>query len=115
VATWHKRSAREISQARHHTGAVTFVQRFGSALQLTPHFHTLVPDGVFLAPAGLGERARFVRLPPPSDADVARLAATVATRVARLLARHHVPTGQAPVPPQPERDRHTPVLRRRPS
>jgi len=26
---------------------VAFVQRFGSALQLTPHFHLLVPEAVF--------------------------------------------------------------------
>jgi hypothetical protein len=27
--------------------SVTFIQRFGSALNLTPHFHTLVLDGVY--------------------------------------------------------------------
>lgn len=27
--------------------AVSFIQFFGSALQVTPHFHSLVPDGVF--------------------------------------------------------------------
>ncbi|WP_368668867.1 transposase [Corallococcus sp. CA053C] len=26
-------------------GAVSFIQFFGSALQVTPHFHSLVPDG----------------------------------------------------------------------
>jgi len=29
------------------TGAAAFVQRFGSSLQLTPHFHVLAPEGVF--------------------------------------------------------------------
>ena len=29
-------------------GAITFVQRFGSALNLNVHFHCVVPDGVFL-------------------------------------------------------------------
>ncbi|MBZ4423051.1 transposase [Myxococcus sp. RHST-1-4] len=28
--------------------AVSFIQFFGAALQVTPHFHSLVPDGVFL-------------------------------------------------------------------
>ncbi len=32
-------------------GAVTFIQRFGSALNLTPHFHTLVLDGVYAGPS----------------------------------------------------------------
>jgi hypothetical protein len=30
-----------------HTGGVVFLQRFGSALQLNPHFHILVPEGVW--------------------------------------------------------------------
>ena len=30
-----------------HTGAVTFIQRFGSALNLNLHFHVLFIDGVF--------------------------------------------------------------------
>jgi len=29
-------------------GAVSFVQFFGSALQVTPNFHSLVPDGVIM-------------------------------------------------------------------
>jgi len=29
------------------TGAVALVQRFGSALQLTPHFHLLLPEAAF--------------------------------------------------------------------
>jgi hypothetical protein len=32
-------------------GSVTFIQRFGSALNLAPHFHTLVFDGVYPAPS----------------------------------------------------------------
>jgi hypothetical protein len=29
-------------------GAVTLIQRFGSALNLNVHFHMLIPDGVYL-------------------------------------------------------------------
>ncbi|WP_349257906.1 transposase zinc-binding domain-containing protein [Archangium sp.] len=32
-------------------GAVSFIQFFGSALQVTPHFHSLVPDGVYEGPS----------------------------------------------------------------
>jgi hypothetical protein len=28
-------------------GAISFIQRFGSALNLNIHFHALLPDGVF--------------------------------------------------------------------
>ncbi|AFE04925.1 hypothetical protein COCOR_02927 [Corallococcus coralloides DSM 2259] len=57
-------------------GAVSFIQFFGSALQVTPHFHSLVPDGVFV----LGEGCvRFEALPPPTQGEVERL-----LRVVRL-------------------------------
>ena len=61
------------------------VPRFGSGLELNVHFHALGLDGVF-APGADGT-LRFHRLPPPSDADVARLVATIARRVERLLVR----------------------------
>jgi hypothetical protein len=50
-------------------GAVTFIQRFGDALNLNPHFHTL--DGIYLADNG---ELVFRRVPPPSDAEIARVA-----------------------------------------
>ena len=50
------------------TGTVTFVQRFGSALQLNIHFHAVVPDGVFVP--GDDGAVSFARLPPPTDDDV---------------------------------------------
>jgi hypothetical protein len=68
---------------------VTFVQRFNSALELSLHFHMLVPDGVFVAEAGgVDERPRFVALTAPSDAEVAELLAEVARRVTRMLHAH---------------------------
>jgi hypothetical protein len=74
--------------ARPLTGAVALVQRFGSALQLTPHFHVLVPEAVF---EEVGESAlRLHPLPPPTDAEVERLAITVARRVLCLLQARRV-------------------------
>ena len=64
--------------------AITAIQRFGSALNLNPHFHSLVPDGVFIE---AGQRVDFVKLPEPSDEDVAILVATIRRRVLRLLHR----------------------------
>ena len=66
-------------------GAVTFVQRFGGALNLNVHFHSLVLDGVYAA--GPKEKLRFHPLPPPSDAEVAAVASQVAQRIARMLER----------------------------
>lgn len=43
------------------TGSIQF---FGSALQVTPHFHSLLPDGVFVPRE---DGVRFEALPPPTQ------------------------------------------------
>jgi len=65
-------------------GSITFVQRFGSALQSKVHFHVFLPDGVFFETEESAP-AEFRELPPPSDKDVANLLAQVARRLTRLL------------------------------
>jgi hypothetical protein len=48
VFAWQRRCARRTGAAEPRTGGVTAVQRFGGALNLNVHFHTLVPDGVLI-------------------------------------------------------------------
>jgi len=57
-------------------GAVTAIQRFGSALNTNVHFHALVVQGVFIEDAE-GAR-RFVPLPAPTDAAAGICSQTVA-------------------------------------
>lgn len=84
-ASLRRRARRQWNVARGQCGAVTFVQRFGDALNLNLHFHSLVLDGVYeTSPYG---RPRFHPLPPPDDDEVARVVGQVATRIARLLER----------------------------
>lgn len=64
--------------------SVTFVQRFGSALNLTPHFHSAVFDGVYACTAE-EEQARFYPLRPPNKKDVVAVVERVAVRMAALL------------------------------
>jgi Putative transposase len=65
------------------------VQRFNSALELSLHFHMLVPDGVFVADgAGTDDRPRFVELQAPSDEEVAELLSELAKRVTKMLRAH---------------------------
>jgi len=85
------RRARRQGIAAGETGAVTAIQRWGSALNLNVHFHTLVLDGVF-APDAPGD-LRFVPAPPPTPREVARLVATIARRVTRLVARYGIKLG----------------------
>ncbi len=64
-------------------GAVTFVQRFGGALNLNVHFHSLVLDGIYDARDGM----RFHPLSPPYDDEVERVTRSIARGIARLLER----------------------------
>ncbi len=58
------------------TGAVTLIQRFGSALNLTIHFHMLFVDGVYVErPDGL---LRFRWVKAPTSAELIRLAQSLA-------------------------------------
>src|SRR6266540_1743791 len=66
VFAWQRRSAWRLGAADPRNGGVTAVQRFGGALNV--HFHTLVPDGVFILD-GPGPPS-FVAAPPPRDEDV---------------------------------------------
>jgi len=84
--TGQRRRARRILGVRRgHNGSVTFIQRFGSVLNLTPHFHTLVLDGVYPGPSH--DLGSFVPLPPPETEDVGRVLAGTARRILRVLER----------------------------
>ena len=52
------------------TGAVTLIQRFGSALNLNPHLHMLFVDGAY---AFDDEAPRFHRVAAPTQAELQRL------------------------------------------
>ncbi|MDH3227716.1 MAG: transposase, partial [Thermoleophilia bacterium] len=78
-----RRAKGQWGTPRGRCGAVTFIQRFGSALNLNVHFHTLALDGVYAG--GDGTTARFLPLPPPSPDEVARVLAGTARRIARLV------------------------------
>ena len=57
VFGWLKRQARECGIPRAQCGAVTFIQRFGSALNLTPHFYLVAFDGRISETKVVGEFA----------------------------------------------------------
>ena len=66
------------------TGAVTLIQRFGSALNLYVHFHMLFLDGVYLASASV---PCFRRVKAPTPADLERLVHRRSRRIGRHLER----------------------------
>ncbi len=84
-AELRRRVQRQWGVRAEQCGAITFIQRIGSALNLNIHFHTLALDGVYTYTLGQGQAPRFLPLPPPSADEVARVLAGTARRIQRLL------------------------------
>ena len=84
VGRWYRRQAQAMGHDRARWGSVTFVQRFGSSLNLNPHVHVLMLDGVYVD----GEEAPvFVAAPPLSDQAVQQIVETSARRIIRLCTK----------------------------
>jgi len=83
---WQRRRGRALGITGGQTGAVTFVQRFGGALNLHPHVHCLVPDGLLVPDPEGG--SRFAPLPPPTTEEVEHLLSRIARRLTRVVERH---------------------------
>ncbi len=70
------------------SGAVTLIQRFGSAANLNIHLHCLVLDGVYRRGAdGVPE---FVEVPAPTDEALQTVLHKIITRLMKLLTRRGV-------------------------
>ncbi|MEZ5659717.1 MAG: transposase [Burkholderiaceae bacterium] len=83
------RHLRKQSGLRHgQGGAVTLIQRFGSAANLNIHLHCLVLDGVYRC-EGEGE-PQFVAVAAPTDEELAGLLQTMISRILRMLTRRRV-------------------------
>ncbi len=67
---------------------MTAIQRFGSALNLNVHFHTLAVQGVFVDDGCGG--LRFVPNPEPSEGEVEALLLATARRITRLVKRRGI-------------------------
>jgi len=91
---WQRLRGRRAGIRDGRPGAVTFVQRFGSVLNLNPHFHSLAPDGLFVP--GADGRLVFTPLPPPTDEDVEHLMARLAERLGALARRRMAKAQERP-------------------
>jgi ribosomal protein S27E len=67
------------------TGAVTLIQRFGSALNLNIHFHVLFLDGVYVHRDN--RPPRFQRVKAPDKGELEDLVQLISQRVGRCLER----------------------------
>jgi hypothetical protein len=82
IFAWQRKRARRQGAASSRAGAVTFVQRFGGALNLNVHFHCVLPDGVWVRNAGA---LRFCKLDKPTDKEVQQILLRIERRVRKLL------------------------------
>jgi len=69
------------------TGAVTLIQRFGSALNLNIHFHMLLLDGVYTGGHAVQAQPRFQRVKAPDRAELEQLAYAISERTGCYLER----------------------------
>ncbi len=67
------------------TGAITLIQRFGSALNLNIHFHLLAIDGVYLLREDAPPLFRRVKVPDRAELEI--LVQRISQRVGRCLER----------------------------
>lgn len=66
---------------------MTFIQRFGSAINLHLHFHFVFLEGAYLDRSDQGLKPRFVKVEPPTDADITEVVQKISRRVIRTLRR----------------------------
>ena len=83
----HKTVARGFARANIHPGSVTFIQRFGSAMNLNLHFHVVFLEGVYVDRTAQGLRPRFVKAEPPTDVDITAVVQKISHRIIRMLRR----------------------------
>jgi hypothetical protein len=75
-----------VARSEAASGAVTLIQRFGSAANLNIHLHGLWLDGVYQHTGEAGEPA-FREAPPPTAAQLQTLLDNIIRRIVRLLTR----------------------------
>jgi Putative transposase len=88
VVARHLLDSTEPKADEGHGGAVTLIQRFGSAANLNIHLHCLVLDGVYRC--GADGAPAFVEVGATSDDELHALLQTVIARLMKLLTRRGV-------------------------
>lgn len=89
VQAWYKANAKELGFSDVQGGSVSFIQRFGSSLNVTPHYHCIVLDGVY-AKLEDSDQPVFIAAPSPTDEDIKKITETVAKRALKLLEKRGV-------------------------
>src|SRR5262249_33607935 len=67
----NKAIIRGFERANIQPGSVTFIQRFGSALNVNVYYNVVFLEGVYLDRTDQGRKPRFLAVEPPTDTDIA--------------------------------------------
>jgi hypothetical protein len=82
ICSYQKRKSKKSGISKCFTGSVTFVQRFGSALNLNIHFHSLIPDGVFFDTENGFE---FYRQAQPTKAELLQITQKIHKKLLKTI------------------------------
>jgi hypothetical protein len=88
VVSRHLLQAAGLKPDEGHGGAVTLIQRFGSAANLNIHLHCLVLDGVYRC--GTDGAPAFAEVGSPTDDEMRALLQTLIARLMKMLTRRGV-------------------------
>jgi len=75
----------ELKRSEAQTGAITLIQRFGSAANLNIHLHCLVLDSVYRIQNGVAE---FCSVQPPTAEQLQSLLSQIIKRIMKALTRN---------------------------
>lgn len=78
-----KNGGKVLHVTKYYPGAISFMQRFGSALNLNVHVHCQVSDGVYVRRSD--GRPKFMRVVSPNDDEIKAITMKIAHRVHRYL------------------------------
>jgi hypothetical protein len=76
----------QLKKAHIKIGALTLIQRFGSALNLNPHFHMLFLEGAYQIDADKKIK-RFIPVSPPKQTELESLVDSLSKKIAKYLER----------------------------
>jgi hypothetical protein len=84
-------------RAHVHPVSITFLQRFGSAINVNLHCHCVFIEGLYLDRTDVGLKPRSLAGAPPTDTDIAAVLQKISRRVIRKLRRlGYLETGVEP-------------------
>ena len=104
IGKFYAKEAKDEGVAAPLPGAITFIQRSGSALNAALHLHILAIDGVYTTPTAEGVAPRLHALSGPSDEDVGTVVERIAKRAVKLLRRHGYLDNEAEFVVRPDAD-----------